>query len=66
MEALTDRYLTVKQVVKEQLYPSENGLRWLLFNSKHNGLHRAVRRVGRRVLLHENEFRSWLDSQREE
>ncbi|GBE29056.1 MAG TPA: DNA-binding protein [Bacteroidetes bacterium] len=60
------RFLTVKQVVAEGLYPNEGGLRWLVFNSRKNGIGKAIRRVGSRVLIDELEFHRWMAKQAEE
>lgn len=60
------KYLTVRQVVENQLYPSEAGLRWLLFRRAENGLSAAVHRCGRRLLISERRFISWMEQQREE
>ncbi len=61
----SNRYLSVKQTVDAGLYPSESGLRWLLFHSEKNGLSTAVVRVGRRVLLDEQASHAWMNNQRE-
>jgi hypothetical protein len=40
-------------------------LRWWLMSRHENGLDRAVRKVGRRLFLDENQFLMWIDSQHE-
>ena len=40
-----------------------SALRWLLFNRVHNGFHRCVIAIGRKVLIDEPEFVAWLRSQ---
>ena len=44
-------------------WPPEGGLRHLVFFADENGFSRVVRRVGRRVLIHEGEFFRWLEKQ---
>lgn len=40
-------------------YPSQSGLRWLIFNEKQNGFNDVVKRIGRRVLIDEKKFFEW-------
>lgn len=49
---------------KHQAFPV-GGLRWLIFNSRVNGLDQAgaILRVGRKVLIDEDRFFAWLDKQ---
>ena len=47
---------TVKQFRDRHSWSSEGGLRWLIFNSKSNGFEKAFVRLGRRVLIDEEEF----------
>ncbi|MEK7793993.1 MAG: hypothetical protein AAB353_05670 [Candidatus Hydrogenedentota bacterium] len=54
-------FLTVTQYAKKHAYPSVLGLRHLIFNAATNGF--PVRRLGRRVLLREDEVLAWIDSQ---
>ncbi len=56
--------LTVSQVAENSAAFSEASLRWLIFNSKENGLESALVRVGRRVLIDQVRFNAWLESQR--
>lgn len=44
-------------------WPGEGGLRHLIFHANKNGFDRVVRRVGRRVLIDEAAFFSWVDAQ---
>lgn len=44
-------------------WPSEAGLRWLVFNEHRNGFSKCVRRVGRRVLIDEAAFFQWVEDQ---
>ena len=41
------------------------GLRWLLFHREQNGLDQAVIKLGRKILIDEEKFFEWLDSQNE-
>lgn len=43
-------------------WPSQAGLRWLVFNEKTNGFNKVVCRAGRRVLIDELEFFKWAKS----
>lgn len=44
---------------------TEAGIRWQLFNREHNGLNKAVIRIGKKLLVDEIAFVGWLRSQRE-
>lgn len=44
-------------------WPSVSGLRHLIFFSESNGFNKVIRRVGRRVLIIEEEFFRWVDGQ---
>lgn len=44
-------------------WPSESGLRYLIFNAQRNGFHICVRRIGRRVLIDELRFFEWVEQQ---
>jgi len=46
-------------------WPTEPGLRWLIFNSKRNGFDAVLRRIGRRVLIDEQAFFKWVDDHNE-
>ena len=58
----TPQYFTVRQFAAKHPAFSEGGLRWLLFNRETNGLKNAVKKVGRRVLINEEAFFSWVES----
>lgn len=56
---------TVQQfAAKHPAFP-QGGLRWMIFHEKTNGMADAgvILRVGRRVLIDEEAFFAWLDSQ---
>ena len=44
------------------IWPPKGGLRYLIFNETKNGFNKVVRRVGRRVLIDEAAFFSWVQS----
>ena len=54
---------TVKQFCQHYPAFTPGSLRWLLFHRQENGLQRAVVRVGRRILIDEDKFFTWLDEQ---
>lgn len=60
------RVLTVRQMAEQnrdkgQWPDSERSLRHLIFHADTNGFNRCIRRVGRRVLIDEQAFYSWLE-----
>lgn len=44
-------------------WPPQGGLRHLIFHAKTNGFDRVIRRAGRRVLIDEQAFFEWIESQ---
>ncbi len=57
-------YLTVKQMAQKHNAFSESSLRYHIFHEKRNGLSIAIRRVGRKILIREDEFLAWLEGQK--
>lgn len=57
------RLIPVTDWNKYHSYPSIGGLRHLIFYGKANGFERVVRRIGRRVLISEQDFFQWVDQQ---
>jgi len=58
------QYSTIKNFVRK--YPdflTEGGIRHLIFWEKQNNFHTCVKRVGRRILLDEDEVFSWVEQQ---
>jgi len=55
-------YLTVKQLSEK--YPAfpQGGIRSWIFSDK-NGFSKCLRRVGKKILISEQDFHAWLDSQ---
>lgn len=43
-------------------WPPLGGLRHLAFHAKQNGFDRVIRRVGRRILIDEDAFFDWVQS----
>jgi hypothetical protein len=58
-------YLTVKQFSEKHPAFTNGGLRSLIFNEESNGLAKAgaIVRIGRRVLIDEEKFFSWVKAQ---
>jgi hypothetical protein len=58
-------YLTVIQFTEKQPAFTNGGLRSLIFNEHTNGLAKsgAIVRIGRKILIDENKFFSWVESQ---
>jgi hypothetical protein len=55
--------LTVKLLAQKYPWLTEAGLRHFLFYKNKNGLNKAVRKMGRRVLIDETAFFEWIESQ---
>lgn len=56
------RIMTVKQLCAAHPAFSENAIRALIADQKANGFDVVIRRVGRRVLLSESDFLSWIET----
>ena len=57
------RLLPVQAWNEYHAWPPVGGLRHLIFFSETNGFDKVIRRVGRRVLIDESAFFSWVNSQ---
>lgn len=57
--------LTVTQFCERHFFISQGGIRYQIFNAKDNGLEAAgaLVRLGRRVLIDENNYFKWIASQ---
>lgn len=57
-------YLTVRQLSEK--YPAfpQGGIRHLIFNCKSNGFDAVISRVGRKILISEQGFIDWIESQK--
>jgi hypothetical protein len=62
-QASEPRLIPVPDWNKFHPYPSQAGLRHLIFFAETNGFNRVVRRIGRRVLINEAAFFAWVDAQ---
>ena len=58
-------YLTVNQFIEKQPAFTNGGLRALIFNEYSNGLAKsgAIVRIGRKILIDEAKFFSWIELQ---
>ena len=61
----TPTYLTVRQFAEKHPAFPEGGIRHRIFHEKSNGLHKsgAIIRNGRKLLIREDRFFAWLESQ---
>lgn len=58
------QYCTVKQIVKDGSFCfSESTLRYYILNAHKNGLKKAIRKIGRKVLIRRDILISWLEKQ---
>lgn len=55
-------YLTVKQMAAKHPAFSEASLRYHIFNETTNGIDKAIKRIGRKILINEERFFEWLES----
>lgn len=55
------RLIPAAQWNQFHVWPKPGGLRHLLFHRRTNGLERAVRRVGRCLLIDEQKFFDWIE-----
>jgi hypothetical protein len=44
-------------------WPTVNGLRYYIFNAEFNGFNRVIKRIGRRILIDEAAFHTWVEEQ---
>ena len=56
------RLIPVPDWNKHHPWPSQAGLRHLIFHADCNGFDDVIRRIGRRVLVDERKFFSWADT----
>ena len=43
-------------------WPTEAGLRYYIFNAEFNGFDKVIKRIGRRILIDENQFFQWVEN----
>ena len=61
----TPRLLTVNQFAEEHKFVTSAGLRFIIFNENSNGAKKAIKRIGRKVLIDEAAFFQWIEEQNE-
>ena len=59
--------LTVIQFSAKHSFATPGGLRFQIFNAAENGLEKsgAIMRIGRRVLINEEKYFAWIESQQD-
>lgn len=62
MSTTVRTYLTIRQLALKHKAFSEGSLRWLWFNGEKNGFASCVRKVGKKVLISEEDFLTWIES----
>lgn len=62
LSASTKRLIPVPKWNQYHEWPPQGGLRHLIFYANTNGFDRVIRRVGRRVLIDEDAFFNWVES----
>lgn len=60
---LQKRLIPVTQWTDYHSWPKIGGLRHLIFNANSNGFDQVIKRVGRRILIDEQAFFTWVDAQ---
>jgi len=55
-------FKTVKTMSRKYPEHSEASLRYWLFNRNANGLSKHVRQIGRKILIDENGFLNWIET----
>ncbi len=56
-------YLTPRQLPERFPAWTESGIRYLIFNAETNGFKKCIKRVGRKLLIDEAIFVSWIETQ---
>jgi len=62
--AINKRFIPVANWSQFHSWPPLGGLRHLIFHEKENGFDECIVRAGRRVLINEQAFFSWLEAQK--
>lgn len=62
MNLLDKKFLNVKEAA--QIYPfSQQALRYIIFNAKHNGAESFIRRIGKRkIIILRDKFEDWIEN----
>ena len=66
MKASYEDLRTVKQLVNETPFLTEQKLRWYIFNAETNGLLFAIVKISNRVYIDRVAFADWVESHRME
>ncbi len=56
------QYKTVKQIAESYDGFTESAIRFILFNRKQNKFDSCVRKIGRKILISENDFLQWIEN----
>lgn len=57
------KYVTIKQIIDEKLYPFTFGqLRSLLLHRYENGLNKCIRKIGKCLYIRVDLFEEWIES----
>ncbi|CRL11372.1 hypothetical protein NIT7321_02228 [Phaeobacter italicus] len=64
MKASYEDLRTVKQLVSETPFLTEQKLRWYIFNAETNGLLFAIVKISNRVHIDRVAFANWVESHR--
>jgi hypothetical protein len=60
------RLIPVTEWNRFHVWPTTNGLRYYIFNAEFNGFDKVINRVGRRLLIDEEAFFTWVKEQNNE
>lgn len=59
-------WASVKKLGEDPEWPfSEASLRYMLFHSKETGMEKAVKRIGKKILIHKGKLLEWLENYQE-
>jgi hypothetical protein len=56
-------YLTPRQLPSRFPAFTESSIRYLIFNCETNGFKKCIKRVGRKLLIDEQQFINWIEAQ---
>ena len=62
----TDRLIPLCKWTDFHPYPTVKALRQLVFKSDFNGFEKVIRRVGRKILISEQDFLGWVEEMNEQ
>ncbi len=57
----SNRLFTVREWARNNPWPSESGLRHLIFRNIDGFRDKVIRKIGKRVLIHEGAFQQWIN-----